>query len=71
MKQNGVKKRRQFTGEFKARVALAALKGERTANELASLYEVHPTQVIRQASSFHLATSVVTSRNSPSRRFTI
>jgi transposase-like protein len=45
MKMNGVKKRRQFTGEFKARVALAALKGERSSNELASVYEVHPTQV--------------------------
>ena len=45
MKQNGIRKRRQFTGEFKARVALAALKGEQGANELAALYQVHPMQV--------------------------
>jgi transposase-like protein len=45
MKQNGIRKRRQFTGEFKARVALAALKGEQSINELAAVYQVHPTQV--------------------------
>ena len=45
MKQNAIRKRRQFTGEFKARVALAALKGEQSANELATAYQVHPTQV--------------------------
>ena len=45
MKQNGIRKRRQFTGEFKARVALAALKGEQSVNELAAVYQVHPTQV--------------------------
>ena len=45
MKQNAIRKRRQFTGEFKARVAQAALKGEQSANELATAYQVHPTQV--------------------------
>ena len=39
------KKRRTFTNEFKARVALEALKGVQTASELASKYKVHPTQV--------------------------
>ena len=39
------KKRRTFTNEFKACVALEALKGVQTASELASKYKVHPTQV--------------------------
>lgn len=37
--------RRQFTSEQKARVALAALKGDKTINQVASEYEVNPTQV--------------------------
>lgn len=38
-------KRRQFTAKFKFQVALDALKGMQTINEVASQYEVHPTQV--------------------------
>jgi transposase len=37
--------RKRFTNEFKAKVALAALKGDKTMSELASEFEVHPTQV--------------------------
>ena len=37
--------RKRHTAEFKAKVALAALKGQQTLNELASLYSVHPVQV--------------------------
>jgi transposase len=38
-------KRRTHTAAFKAQVALAALKGDRTANELAGHYGVHPTLI--------------------------
>jgi putative transposase len=38
-------KRKQYTAAFKAQVALAALKGDKTVNELASLYGVHPTLI--------------------------
>ena len=37
--------RKQFTSGFKAKVALEAIKGQRTAQELGSIYGVHPTQV--------------------------
>jgi transposase-like protein len=37
--------RKQHTPAFKAQVALAALKGDRTVNELASQYGVHPTLI--------------------------
>jgi len=38
-------KRRRISPELRARVALAAARGERTINEIAAQYEVHPTQV--------------------------
>ncbi len=39
------KTRRKHTAEFKARVALEALKERRTVNEIAADVEVHPVQV--------------------------
>ena len=38
-------KRRNFSAEFKAKVALDALSGELTLAELAGKYDVHPTQI--------------------------
>jgi len=38
-------KRKQHTAAFKAQVALAAVKGDRTVNELASHFGVHPTLI--------------------------
>ena len=37
--------RKKFSNEFKAKVAMAALKGDKTMAELAGEFEVHPTQV--------------------------
>jgi hypothetical protein len=38
-------KRRKFTGQFKAKVALEALRGDKTIQEIAAKPRVHPNQV--------------------------
>lgn len=40
-------KRRQLSPDFKARVALAAIKGEKTISEISSHFQVHSTQITR------------------------
>ena len=40
-------KRTQHSAQVKAKVALEALKGQSTVNELASRYGVHPAQISR------------------------
>jgi len=37
-------KRRKFTDQFTAKVALEALRGDRTVQEIASRHQVHPNQ---------------------------
>jgi transposase-like protein len=44
-------KRKQHTPAFKGQVALAALKGDRTVNELASHFGVHYTHVRKTSSA--------------------
>ena len=39
------RKRKQYSPEFKAKVALAAIKNEETVAQLAARYEVHPTMI--------------------------
>ena len=38
-------RRRRFSAEFKAKVALEAIRGEQTINELAARYELHPNMI--------------------------
>ncbi len=40
-----VRKRKSHTAAFKAQVALAAVKGDKTVSELAALHGVHPTMI--------------------------
>ena len=37
--------RRRFSAEFKAKVALEAIRGERTILELATKHQLHPNQI--------------------------
>jgi len=37
--------KKSFTSEFKSKVAIEALKGHKTVSELATEFEVHPTQI--------------------------
>jgi transposase-like protein len=38
--------RKQYSAEQKARIALEAIKGQRTVNEIAGSYGIHPSQVM-------------------------
>jgi len=42
-----MRRRKAYDDSFKARVALEAIKGERTLSEIASQCEVHPNQIIQ------------------------
>lgn len=44
-----MQKRHKFSQEFKAKVALAAIKGDRTTAELSSLFEIHGNVINRWA----------------------
>jgi transposase len=37
--------RKQYEAAFKAKVALEAVKGEKTIGQIASAYSVHPNQI--------------------------
>lgn len=41
-------KQKQYRTEFKAKVALEAIRGAKTVSELASQYEIYPTMRLKQ-----------------------
>jgi transposase-like protein len=41
------KQRNHYSVDFKAKVALAAIKGQHTVNEIAATFGVHPHQVVQ------------------------
>ena len=40
-------KRKQYTNKFKAKVAIEAIKEEKTTAELSSMYGVHTSQIMK------------------------
>ena len=44
MKKRG---RKQYSADLKAKIAVEAVKGQRTTQEIASHYEVHPNMVTK------------------------
>ena len=44
-KESTVAQRRKHTGQFKARVAVEAIAGHKTVNQIVAEYGVHPSQV--------------------------
>jgi transposase-like protein len=45
MKGEAALERKQYRADYKAKVALAALKGDKTIAEMASQYSLHPAQI--------------------------
>jgi transposase-like protein len=37
--------RKRYSADVKAKIALEAIRGQKTANEIAAAYGVHPTQI--------------------------
>lgn len=53
------RKRRNHSPEFKAKVAIAALKGDKTLAELAQQFDVHPTQITEWKTQLQERSAVV------------
>lgn len=51
--------RRNHTAAFKAKVALAALKGDKTLSELAEKFDVHPNQITQWKAQLQEAATAV------------
>ena len=47
-----MEKRRRFTPEQKAKIVMEVLREEKTLNEIAAEYEVHPNQLSRWKAEF-------------------
>ena len=62
------RKRRNHSARFKAEVALAAVKGDRTIAELAQQYDIHPNQITDwKCQLLDRAAQVFGDRSSPSQ----
>lgn len=65
---NGKRPRQRHSSAFKARGALEALKGQKTLNELASEFGVHPVQITQWKRQLLDASPSIFESGSASRR---
>jgi len=61
--------RRKFTAEFKAKVALEAIKEQKSLSELAEQFELHPNLISLWKREFLENASNVFSKNNDDKRF--
>ncbi len=59
--------RRNHTAAFKAKVALAAVKGEKTLAELAEQFDIHPNQITQWKSQLQEGAAASSARRERSR----
>lgn len=52
-------KRRNFSAEFKAKVAIEAIKEVQTLSEIATKYELHPNQISDWKKQFLASASII------------
>lgn len=62
------KERRKFNASFKAKVALEAVKEVSTIQELASKYQIHPTQIAAWKREFLEKAELVFSKDLPASK---
>ena len=66
-----VNQRRRYTSEFKAKVAMEALKGQRTKHELSAQFEVHPNLICKWKKVLHeRASEMFSESKKPSESYT-
>lgn len=63
-----MEKRRRHSANFKAKVAVEAVKNDQTVNELASKYQVHPTQISQWKKELLDGVSTVFEKESKAKR---
>jgi len=63
-------KRRNYSPEFKAKVALAAIKDDATLSELAARFEVHPNLITKWKRSLLEAAADIFGKDQKSRKIT-
>jgi transposase len=62
-----MRKRKNHNAEFKAKVAIEALKGQKTVAEISQQYEIHPNQVNTWKREFLEKAYLVFEKDAPSK----
>ena len=60
-----MKSKRKFTPEFKAKVAIEAVKGQKTLSELSKQYELTPKQISEWKKEFLSKAALVFTKETP------